>query len=155
MSKKRFVILITGLVLATFVGVLYSCFSGRPLADGGTLFKKVEISSASQKVKTFVSTFAGKNGVYTYEDGTKVRYLLINGFNVQQGEKASYFSDVKVEVIDKTLIIRYNENFTEAYKNKELDNLLLYQVIQPEKVDTIRVFKNGTETHFDSCYVEK
>lgn len=155
MNRKQFILLIIGIVLATFAAALWASFNGPKEVDKGALFQKVEISSASQKVKTFVNTFAGKNGVYTYEDGTKEKYLLLNGFNVPRGEKAAYFSEVKMEVIDNALVISYNENFTDDYKNKEMSNLMLYRFKQPDNIDVLRVFKNGAETHFDSCYVER
>ncbi|MFT5873806.1 MAG: beta-lactamase regulating signal transducer with metallopeptidase domain [Clostridium sp.] len=117
------------------------------------LFSKENEKDTNDKVKIFLNSFNNKNGVYSYEDGTNERYLFLNAQNVKEGEKASYFTDIKMEVKQGTLFINFNEKYTDDYKNKEIDNRVLYKIIMQHKnVDTIRIYKNGQETHFDTVY---
>lgn len=93
--------------------------------------------------------YKDKNGIYLYDDGTNGKYLLLNDYNVKNGDKASYFTDIKMEVKDGTLIINFNEEYTDDYKNKAIDNIVLYKIKQSKSIDTIRIYKNGQETRFD------
>jgi hypothetical protein len=139
-KKNQFVMV----VISIFFIVIVGCSKNTNL-----VFSKENIKSADKKVKIFMDRYNDKNGIYNYQDGTNEMYLFLNGFNVKNGEKASYFTDIKMEVKEGTLIINFNEKYTDDYENKVIDNRVLYKIKQPKNVDTIRIYKNGQETHFD------
>lgn len=112
-------------------------------------FSQENLKITDKKIKIFMDKVNDKNGIYLYSDGTNDMRLFLNGYNVKYGEKASYFTDIKMEVKEGTLIIYFNEKFTDEYKDKEIDNRVLYKIKQPKNVDTIRIYKNEQETYFD------
>ena len=77
-------------------------------------------------------------------------YLFLNDYNVKNGEKAPYYTDIKMELKQNTMTISFNEKYADDYKNKEINNRELYKIKQTKDYDTIRIYKNGKEVHFDS-----
>lgn len=143
MKKKQIVKVIINIIL--IVMVMVGCSNNSKLE-----FSKDSLENTDKKVKTFMDSINDKNGIYLYEENTNESYLYLNGYNVKIGEKASYFTNIEMEFKEGTLIINFNENYTDDYKDKEIDNRILYKIKQPKNVDTIRIYKNGQETHFDS-----
>lgn len=115
----------------------------------GLKFVKENPDKAGNKIKQFTETHIGENGIYLYTRSKNEMYLFLNGYNVNNGEKAIYFTDIKAEVKDETLIINLNENYTDDYINKKIDNRVLYKINPPENIEFISIYKNGQETHFD------
>jgi hypothetical protein len=142
--KKVFVMMI--IAVALIVTVVYS-------KNCNLVFSELNLKNTSHKVEAFLDLHNSKNGIYMQQDGTGEAYLFLNGYNVVQGEMASYFTDIKAEVKEGTLIINFNEKYTDAYKNKEINNRVLYKIKQLKTFHTIRIYKNGEETHFDSIDV--
>jgi len=143
LSKKLSAILIIILL------VMISC------NKNDSLFTKVDLNNANGEIKSSLSTFYSKNGIYLYENGTDEVYLFLNGYNVVQGEKTPYYADVSMKVKDKTLVINFSEKYADDYENKEVENRHLYKIKKPENVDTIKVFSNEQETHFDAVIVSE
>jgi hypothetical protein len=135
------------------IGIILLVTAGCNNTD--SLFAKVNLDNANKKVKSSLSSYYGKNGIYLYEDGTDEMYLFLNGYNVMQGEKAPYYTDIRIEVKDKTLVINFSKKYTDDYENKKIENGLLYKIKKPKNVDTISILKNGQETHFDSIIVSE
>jgi hypothetical protein len=144
MKRIPFILVIISIIL---IGIL-GCSENVDL-----VFSKVNTKTTNKKVKTFMERYNDMNGIYLYVHSSNDMYLYLNGYNVNNGDKASYFTDVKVEVKEGTLVINFNEKYIDDYHNKEIDNRVLYKIRQPKKVDTITIFKNGQETHFDTIGV--
>lgn len=117
------------------------------------LFTKVDLNNVNGEIKSSLSNYYSENGIYLYENGTDEVYLFLNCYNVAQGEKPSYYADVSMEVKDKTLVINFSKKYADNYENKEVENRQLYKINKPENIDTIKVFSNEQETHFDSIIV--
>jgi len=49
----------------------------------------------------------------------------------------------------ESLIIRFDEKSTSDYKNKNINNKLLYKFKKTKNIKHIKVYKNGEETEFD------
>ena len=109
---------------------------------------KIEEGAAPAAVQNFVHEQSGRNGVDLYSDGVHGDYLFLNAFNVEQGEKAAYFSEVTCEIVDETLNIYFSENQTD-YFNEKINNKVIYKIVSTFKYNTIRVFRNGQEITFD------
>lgn len=109
---------------------------------------KIEEGSAPMAVQKFISEQSGQNGIDLYSDGVHGDYLFLNAFNVAQGEKAVYFSDITCEISEKTLIIYFSENQTE-HMNRKMNNREIYKINSSIKYDTIHIYKNGREIAFD------
>lgn len=139
-KKILSVILIISIVLTGLVG----CSKDTDLA-----YSKENPKFVNKKVKEFMDTYNGKNGTYLITKNENEMYLFLNGSNVKYGDKAIYFSDIKVEVKENILIINFNENYTDNYENKKIDNKVLYKIKKPKVVDTISIYKNGQQTYFD------
>lgn len=145
MKNKLFIMVVIVIILSVTVGC----------NNTDSLFTKINLDNANKKVKSSLSSFYSKNGIYLYEDGKDEMYLFLNGYNVMQGGKVPYYTDIRIEVKDKTLVINFREKYTEDYQNKEIENRLLYKIKNPKNVDTISILKNGQETHFDSIIVSE
>jgi len=145
LSKKLSSMLIIFIILS----VMISC------NKNDSLFTKVDLNNANGEIKSSLSNYYSENGIYLYENGTDEVYLFLNGYNVEQGEKSYYYDDISMEVKDKTLFINFSEKYADNYENKEVENRQLYKINKPENIDTIKVFSNEQETHFDSIIVSE
>ena len=133
-------------------GGLFFCFlilfiAGCQMKPNLSLLK-IEEGSAPAAVQNFIHEQIGRNGIDLYSDGVHGDYLFLNALNVEQGEKAAYFSEVTCEIVDETLNIYFSLYQTE-YINEKINNRVIYKIDSTLKYDTIRVFKNGQEITFD------
>lgn len=141
MKKGLFFIVIMCTVLVSILG----CNKNTNLA-----FSKENLKSTNKKVKVFMDSFNDKDGIYLYQFDSNYMYLFLNGYNTKDENRALYFTDIKMEVKDETFIINFNEKSTDDYKNKDIANRVLYKIKRPKNIDTIKIYKNGQETHFDA-----
>ncbi|WP_040211445.1 hypothetical protein [Clostridium polynesiense] len=111
---------------------------------------KINIKNTNKRVKAFLNICEDKNGVYLYNDNNKNLYLFLNGSTNMSEDKSICFRDIKIIIEDNILSIYFNEEYSSYYKHKELYSKLLYKFNPPEKIDTIKIFKNSKEIHFDS-----
>jgi len=118
-------------------------------------FSKVVRQDIPKRVQNFINTTSEKNGVYLYAsniDNDDYDYFFLNAINVNQGDRASFFTDVKFEIVEQehTLKISFNEELTDdSSYNRKIDNMLIYKFKSSEKFDTIIVFKNGEAIPID------
>lgn len=63
------------------------------------------------------------------------------------------FSDVEVTSEDDTLNIAYSEDFVEDIKDKKLANQLLYKIKINQDYETLKLLKNGEESHFHNITI--
>ncbi|MDP4094826.1 MAG: hypothetical protein Q8920_15885 [Bacillota bacterium] len=109
-------------------------------------FTQVEKSDTPKAVMEFIDRNSGKNGIYLYTQ-SGYNYIYLNAYNVKQGDKAIVFKDIKHEIKDNTLIISYTEEQT-GDLNKKLNNAVIYKFKSSAGYNTIKILKNGVETHF-------
>lgn len=118
-------------------------------------FSKVVRQDIPKRVQNFIDTNSEKNGVYLYSsniDNDDYDYLFLNAINVNQGDRASFFTDVKFEIEEQehTLKINFNEELTDDLNyTQKIDNMLIYKIKSSESFDTIKVFKNGKAIPID------
>ena len=117
--------------------------------DSKLVFSKVDYEKVGGKVKSFLGKCSDKNGIYLYDDNTNESYLFLNDYHVKMGNKATYFENVKMDIEGELLIIKFDEKSTSDYKNKNIENRLLYKVKKTKNIKSIKVYKNGEETEFD------
>lgn len=93
-----------------------------------------------------------KNGAYLvqYQDKNEY-YLYLNAMNVAQGCKATCFESITVDFKNNTMHIYYIEKETDDDKN--IRNNVWYKIPVENSVDSIRIYRNGQETHFNSINV--
>jgi len=132
--------LFIGIVLITLMGCA---------KDSALVFSKVDLTKVDGKIKIFLDKCTDKNGIYLYDDNTNENYIFLNDYHVKQGEKASYFENIKMDIQGTALIIKLDEQSTNNYKNKKIDNRLLYKVKKPKNIRYIKIYKNGEESKFD------
>lgn len=146
MRKIIYLLLIFCLVLATTLG----CNK-----ESDSEFSKVVRQDIPKRVQNFIDTNSEKNGVYLYSsniDNDDYDYLFLNAINVNQGDRASFFTDVKFEIEEQehTLKINFNEELTDDLNyTQKIDNMLIYKIKSSESFDTIKVFKNGKAIPID------
>ena len=141
MKKKLFLIIFISVIIIPVAIVIYNI-------NSNIEFTKVNLKNTDKKVKTFINQVNNKNGIYLYQNNNK-SLVFLNGSNVDSGEKSLYFTDIKMEVKANTLIINFNEKYTDDYKNNEIDHSVLYRIKNFKSFYTIKIYKNGEETHFD------
>lgn len=145
MKKKLFIIVVIGIVLLVTVG-----------CNNDSLFTNVNLNNVNNKVKSSLSSYYSKNGIYLYQDDTDEMYLFLNAYNVMQGEKATYYTDIGIEVNDKTIVINFSEKRSDDYQNKEIENnRLIYKIKKTKNVESISILKNGQEVPFNSIIAGK
>ena len=146
MRKMIYLLLIFCLVLATTM---------RCNKESDSEFSKVVRQDIPKRVQNFIDTTSEKNGVYLYSsniDNDDYDYFFLNAINVDQGDRASFFTDVTFEIEEQehTLKISFNEELTDdSNYTRKIDNMLIYKIKSSEKFDTIKVFKNGKAVPID------
>ncbi|EGW38771.1 putative lipoprotein [Desulfosporosinus sp. OT] len=146
MRKMIYLLLIFCLVLATTL----ECNK-----ESDSEFSKVVRQDIPKRVQNFIDTTSEKNGVYLYAsnfDNDDYDYLFLNAINVNQGDRASFFTDVEFEIEEQehTLKISFNEELADDWNyTQKIENMLIYKIKLSEKFDTIKVFKNGEAIPID------
>ncbi len=112
-------------------------------------FKNITMDELDKEISTFFLNQQNENGVYLFQDQGERIYVFLNGWNVKQGEAAPTFSNFEIEPDGDTLRIHFEEQLTTDYENKEVDNRLIYEIRFDRNYESLAIFKNGKETHFD------
>jgi hypothetical protein len=94
-----------------------------------------------------------ENGIHLFQQNENTIYAFLNGHNVEQGNDASFFSSFEIKGKDDTLNIYFDEEYTDDYANKTLNNQELYKINLDKKYEVVRPFKNNEETNFKVIYV--
>ena len=116
---------------------------------------KVARRDIPNRAQNFIDRSSEENGVYLYSnniDNDDNEYFFLNAINVNQGDRASFFTDVKFEIEEQehTLKISFNEELTDdSDYTQKIDNILIYKIKSSERYDTIIVFKNGEAIPID------
>lgn len=114
-----------------------------------------EVKLDNRKTQDFVESLHDKNGVHLNDKGnSKELYVYLNGNNVAQGEKATYFTDFHVQEDGDILEIHFSTEETEDYSDESLKHELLYKINVSQSYDTINVFCNGKETSFGTIFTD-
>lgn len=114
----------------------------------GLSYSEVKIESTDQDVQKFINGVKEKNGVYLYEDAGDKLFVLLNSATVIQGERAIYFTDFNIETEMDTVNIYFEEESTDEYANKDLNNQVLYEVKLDKKYEVINLIRNNEDAHF-------
>jgi hypothetical protein len=115
-------------------------------------YSKVEVDSTNKLVQDFITSVEDENGIHLFQLDDNTMYVLLNGYLVEQGSDASFFSDVEVKGKDDTLNIYFDEEYTDDYANKTLNNKELYKINLDKTYEIVRLFKNDKETNFSAIY---
>lgn len=145
---KKSIIRIALSILLIMVLVLIGCKNNSLLT-----YRQIKADYVGGKIKKIVKTIGNNNGIYLCMDGNKVMYLMLNGLVVKKGEKAPYFSNVVIKPKGNVLNISYKESYTKDYINKKINNKVMYRIKLHKQFQTIKIFKNGKESHFDGIYL--
>lgn len=116
-------------------------------------YSKVEVDSSNELVQDFITSVEGENGIHLFQQNENTMYAFLNGHNVEQGNDASFFSSFDVKGKDDSLDIYFDEEYTDDYANKTLNNQELYKINLDKKYEVVRSFKNNEETNFKVIYV--
>lgn len=115
-------------------------------------YSKVEVDSTNKLVQDFFTSVEDENGIHLFQLDDNTMYVFLNGYIVEQGSDASFFSDVEVKGKDDTLNIYFDEEYTDDYANKTLNNKELYKINLDKTYEIVRLFKNDKETNFSAIY---
>ena len=115
-------------------------------------FSKVEVDSTNKLVQDFITSVEDENGIHLFQLDDNTMYVFLNGYIVEQGNDASFFSDFEVKGKDDTLNIYFDEEYSDDYANKTLNNKELYKINLDKTYDMVRLFKNDKETNFSAIY---
>lgn len=116
-------------------------------------YSKVEVDSSNELVHDFITSVEGENGIHLFQQNENTMYAFLNGHNVEQGNDASFFSSFDVKGKDDSLDIYFDEEYTDDFANKTLNNQELYKINLDKKYEVVRSFKNNEETNFKVIYV--
>jgi hypothetical protein len=116
-------------------------------------YSKVEEDSTNKLVQDFIASVENENGIHLFQQNENTMYAFLNGHNVEQGNDASFFSSFEIKGKDDTLNIYFDEEYTDDYANKTLNNQELYKINLDKKYEVVRPFKNNEETNFNVIYV--
>ena len=137
MRKTLFFILL-GIVF------LSGCNTGSPLD-----FSEISKESLNKDIQSFFQDVKDENGVHLYYDNKNdAMFIYLNGSNVIQGDKATYFTGFDVEEDNNTLNLLYKSKETSDFSNSSLEHELFYRINLDKKYDVVNVFNNGNQTSF-------
>ncbi|RXJ04412.1 hypothetical protein DS745_03230 [Anaerobacillus alkaliphilus] len=111
-------------------------------------FTEVKTSSVSKNVQEFIELVSLDNGVHLHFDGKKAMYVFLNGRNVVQGNKATYFSNFHVDHTEDTIHILFDQSETRNFSDPTLTYELLYKIQLDKEYETIKAIANGEEIPF-------
>jgi hypothetical protein len=129
------------LILVGFILLLSGC-------NSNLTFAEIKSEKSNKEVRSFLEAIDDENGTYLYSNGEKEIHIFLNGINVQQGDKAAYFTNFDVEGDGDTLNVFYEVAYTEDDSNENLKHQALYKIRQDQKYDKIQAFANGAEVPF-------
>ena len=115
-------------------------------------YSKVEVDSTNKLVQDFITSVEDENGIHLFQLDDNTMYVFLNGYIVEQGSDASFFSKFVVKGKDDTLNIYFDEEYTDDYANKILNNKELYKINLDKTYQFVRPFKNDIETNFSAIY---
>ena len=115
-------------------------------------YSKVEVDSTNKLVQDFFTSVEDENGIHLFQIEDNTMYVFLNGYIVEQGSDASFFSDFEVKGKDDTLNIYFDEEYTDDYTNNTLNNKELYKINLDKTYEIVRLFKNDKETNFSAIY---
>ncbi|QUW20283.1 membrane lipoprotein lipid attachment site-containing protein [Sporosarcina sp. Marseille-Q4063] len=131
--------------LLMLVGLIF-LLSG---CNSNLTYTEINSGKANKDLRSFLEVIDDENGAYLYYNGEKEIYIFLNGRNVQQGDKAAYFTKFDVEGDGDTLNVFYEVAYTEDDSNENLKHQALYKIRQDQKYDKIQAFANGAEVPFE------
>lgn len=107
--------------------------------------KRAEITkiehNLSKHAQDLVALASNKQGAYWAADGENRYMLALN---------EPKLSSVEVEMEQDVLLIRFDTNKDDKQKEQDFIEVFLYEVRVPRPVETLRVFKDGEQTVFES-----
>ncbi|WP_202710829.1 hypothetical protein [Sporosalibacterium faouarense] len=118
----------------------------------GLKVTEIKIDKAKSKVKEVIENSIDKNGIYLLQQGDNTIFLYLNGSIVETGEKAPYYENIEVVSNEDSLEIYFEEKFSSDY-SESIPNRVLYEIVKDKDYEYLKVFKNGTMTHFDTIYL--
>lgn len=116
-------------------------------------YSKIEEDSSNELVQDFITSVEDENGIHLFQYNENTMYAFLNGHHVEQGNDANFFSSFEVKGKDDSLNIYFEEEYTDDYANKTLNNQELYKINLDKKYEVVRSFKNNEETNFEVIYV--
>ncbi|MGJ9384451.1 hypothetical protein [Salipaludibacillus sp. CF4.18] len=111
-------------------------------------YSEIKLEDTPKSVHTFFESVEETNGTHLYTDGEKTYYVMLNGKNVVQGEKAFHFRNFSVDSEAEILKIHFTEEETDDYSNETLNYQALYKVNLDKNYEQIRSFRNDKEATF-------
>ncbi|WP_406944220.1 hypothetical protein ACJA3J_12680 [Halobacillus sp. SY10] len=112
-------------------------------------YNEVGKKTLKKDIQHFIESVKEENGVHLYIDNQNASiFVYLNESNVVQGEEAMYFTGFDVEGVNETLNLLYKSENTFDSSNSSLEHELFYKVSLDTDYETVKLFKNGKETHF-------
>ncbi|RKL65736.1 hypothetical protein CR203_18990 [Salipaludibacillus neizhouensis] len=84
-------------------------------------YSEIKLEDTPESVHTFFESVEETNGTHHYTDGEKTYYVMLNGKNVFQGEKAIHFRNFRVDSEAEILKIHFTEEETDDYSNETVN----------------------------------
>jgi hypothetical protein len=117
------------------------------------VFKAEKINleaDVKSKTRAAIELLCQENGVYLFNTGKlDETYFILDGTHVDLNGKAPSFSDVKIETLEDTIMIYFNEELKNYSIATSSEQKLVYKIIKDKNYNYIKLFKNGEETYFD------
>lgn len=149
--NKKIIYVLTSLTVLLII-IIIGIEKLNNVKEGTFSAEKLNINSKDyKKINGKVSETINKNGVYLLNIGDeKVEYLILDGSHISFKNEVPYYSDVKVEKKEDSIMIYFNEEEKTYSESKFLELRLIYKITEGKGTEYTKVFKNGEETHFDS-----
>ncbi|MFG6494842.1 hypothetical protein P8610_05750 [Fictibacillus sp. UD] len=140
------------LIAIGLITLLTGCTSVQTSSE--LTMQQLDVDAAEKSVQQFVRSAQQENGVYLCQDEqNNIYYVMLNGVNMVQGDSALTFSDVEVKGEEESLTITYSEDLIKDMEGKKLANQLLYKIKLNKDYETLKLFKNGEESHFHTITI--
>ena len=151
MNRRFFSSLASIIVVAILIVIGISTKINSAKDDTFSTQKLNANSNAYKKINDKVISSIKENGVFLLQtDEANVTYLILNGSHLNTENKIPYFSDIKIENKEDSIIIHFSEELKPYSTDKNAENRLIYKIAKGKDYEYIKLFRNGEGTHFNT-----
>lgn len=114
---------------------------------------EIDPENVNSNLQKIINSDAAENGNYLIHIKNE-SYIFLNRINVIQGEEAIVLSNFKTDVKDDMFNIKFTEESTADFEDKDLNHQMLYKYKGgKDDFDTINIISNGEPTTLKSVII--
>jgi hypothetical protein len=106
-------------------------------------------TSLNSDIKNSIKRICKTSGAFLIQtENEKISYFILDGSHINLKGEAPYFTNVKFETKEDSVMIYFNEEVRHYPEGKYPEQRLIYKIIKDKDYEYNKLFKNGELTHF-------